>query len=123
MERTMSIQEIRNDTKRLLDRSFNTQEQVIKININNTIKHELAKFLLCWEAACDKKRFVTEAIFSNGKRADILILDDGDAWEILKSESKEKFKLKLNEYPCHVIPFKADAIIEHWKKIIFPEGS
>lgn len=109
------IQQKRNETKRLLDRSFNTKEQVIKININNTIEHELAKFLLCWEAACDGKRFVTEAIFSNGKRADILILDDGEAWEVLKSESKERFKLKLDEYPCPVLPFKADKILENWR--------
>ena len=109
----------RNETKRLLDRSFNTKEQVIKINTSNTIEHELAKFLLAWEAACDGKRFVTEAIFSNGKRADILVLDDGEAWEVLKSETKEKFKLKLDEYPCPIIPFQAQDVIEHWKKKLF----
>ena len=79
MGRKTKKQMYRNQIKKNLDYAYNTKENVIKINVGNTIEHELAKFLLCWEAACDEKRFVTEAIFKNGKRADILVLDDGEA--------------------------------------------
>ena len=106
------------ETKKLLDPKFNHKEQVVKINIGNTFKHELAKFILCWEAAKNGKRFVTEGIFLNGKRADIIILDDEEAWEVLKSETKEQFKSKQKNYPIHVIPFQADDVLKFLEKFL-----
>jgi len=111
----MNRQEQRNRTRKLLHRAFNSKEQVVKINIHNTFTHELAKFLLCWEIAKEGKRFVTEAIFENNKRADILILDDEEAWEILHTETVEEFKKKLDEYPVMAIPFIASTVIESWR--------
>ena len=120
MGRKTKIQMKRNETKRLLDLSYNTKENVIKISTANTFEHELAKFLLCWEAACDGKRFVTEAIFKNGKRADILVLDDQEAWEVLHTETNKRFTIKGDEYPVPVLPFKSKKIIDHWMKRIYP---
>lgn len=101
----------RNETMKLLSRKYNHKEGVVKINSGNTLNHELAKFLLCWKLANEGKQFVTEAIFENGKRADILVLDEFEAWEVLKSETEEQFKKKLDEYPCPAIAFKADDVL------------
>lgn len=101
----------RAETMKLLSKKFNCKEGVVKINSGNTFTHELAKFLLCWKLASEGKQFVTEAIFENGKRADILVLDEFEAWEVLKSETAEQFKKKLDEYPCPVIAHKSDDVI------------
>src|SRR3972149_2854764 len=98
-----------------LDRSFNIKQGVVKINEHNTLEHELAKFLLCWELKSLGKEFVTEAIFCNKKRADILVLDDCEAWEVVKSESDESIKRKETDYPVSVIFFNADKVIKSWK--------
>jgi len=105
---------------KLLNQAYNHKVQAIKINTGNTFKHELAKFILCWEAAKNGKHFITEAIFKNNKRADILILDDAEAWEVLKSESKEMFEKKAKEYPVSVLAFDADKVIKFLDK--FMEG-
>ena len=109
----MNVQMQRNETRKLLSHKFNNHSGSVKVNMNNTFTHELAKFLLCWEAGKMGKEFVTEAVFQNGKRADILVLDDCEAWEVLHSETKEQFKSKQESYPIDTIrPFNAEEVIE-----------
>lgn len=100
------------DTKALLDPAFNTKENVIKINRTNTFEHELAKFLLAWELMQNGEDIVTEAIFRNNKRADILALKEGTAYEILCSEKPENILKKTKDYPVEIKPFKAEKVIE-----------
>ena len=45
------------------------------------------------------KEFVTEAIFNNGSRADILVLDDHKVIEILRSEKEADCERKCEKYP------------------------
>ena len=101
-------------TLELLDKSFNTKQNVIKINRNNTFRHEIAKCMLAIEARSQGYDIVTEAIFKNGKRADILVLQQQEAWEVLESESKKSFMKKEKDYPVIVLPFKADYVIKRW---------
>lgn len=108
----MKVLEQRARSYKLLSRKFNTKEGVIKINTHNTFEHELAKFITCWKLALEGKEFVTEAIFENGKRADVFVLDDMEALEILKSESEEDFNLKIEEYPCPAFALVAEEVIE-----------
>ena len=100
------------NTKGLLHPAYNTKENVIKINKNNTFEHELAKFLMSWELIQSGQDIVTEAIFQNNKRADILALQDGVAYEILCSEKPENILKKEKEYPVAIKPFKAQKVIE-----------
>lgn len=100
------------NTKGLLHPAYNTKENVIKINKNNTFEHELAKFLMSWELIQSGQDIVTEAIFQNNKRADILALQDGIAYEILCSEKPENILKKEKEYPVAIKPFKAQKVIE-----------
>ena len=62
------------------------------------------------------KEFITEAYFRNGKRADVLITDDAEAWEVLKSEKMSSILDKVDEYPVTVIPFRAEKVIALWMK-------
>ena len=108
----------RSRSYQFLDRSFNLREGVIKINSHNTLEHELAKFFLCWELKSLGKEFVTEAIFSNKKRADIFVLDDEEALEVVKSESEESIKRKEADYPVYVTFFQPNNVINNWIKTL-----
>ena len=44
-------------------------------------------------------KFITEGIFENGSRCDILDLSEGTIYEILNCESQERFKTKILKYP------------------------
>ena len=77
----------------------------VRLNASNALEHELAKFKVCWELLQEGKEFVTEAVFTNGKRADILVLDTGDVIEILHSETKEMAEKKCTDYPVDRIIF------------------
>lgn len=109
----MKLNEQRAKNWKHLSKKFNSKEGVIKINVHNTIEHELAKFMLCWNLAKKGKQFITEAIFTNNKRADIYCLDTGEAYEILHSESIEDFKKnKTAEYPVPVFAFKSQDVLK-----------
>lgn len=108
----MSVVEQRAKSWGLLSKKFNCKEGVVKFNIGNTFRHELAKFVLCWNLAKEGKQTVTEAIFENGQRADLFVLDTGEAWEVLESETEEEFKKKTASYPCPVFPFKAEEVLK-----------
>jgi hypothetical protein len=89
---------------------------VIKIHFQNNFAHELAKFLICWQLSKEGKEFVTEAIFNNGRRADILVLDSCDVIEILHSESEDKCLAKTEEYPVprtNIIMLNAKEVIRN----------
>jgi len=62
-------------------------------------EHILKKLNICIELKNMNHKFLTEAIFNNGFRCDILDLTDGIIYEILNSESDEEFKEKIKNYP------------------------
>jgi hypothetical protein len=99
---------------RCLDKSFHIKSGVIKININNSFKHELSKFLVCWELATTKQKFITEGIFTNGDRCDILNLDACEVIEIFNTEKEASLERKRTEYPMRIIALKADKIINNY---------
>ena len=94
----------------LLDRSYGLNINSVKIGRNETFEHGLAKFLLAQELIKNGHLIITEAIFLNKSRADIFVLDQGEAYEILSSETKEMLEKK--NYPCKIVPFKAKDIIK-----------
>ena len=66
---------------------------------NNTIEHEQTKFLVCWTLLKWGHEFITEPIFNNGKRADVIDLNTGIIYEVIKSETEEKLADKVESYP------------------------
>ena|SRR3989344_9151846 len=108
----------RNNIARLLEPHSKRERNVLRINPGNTIEHELAKFYLNWKLVSAGHETVTEAIFIGRKgRADVLDLDEGVAYEILASESEEKFAKKASYYPpeIRVVALKADAVMKALK--------
>lgn len=43
--------------------------------------------------------FVTETIFKNGIRCDVLDLTEGTTYKILPTETEEKYEQKIQKYP------------------------
>lgn len=71
----------------------------IRISTSNSWEHELQKIKVCWNLLKEKRKFLTEAIFLDGKRADIIDLSKGEVIEILHTETVEEFKKKTDSYP------------------------
>ena len=99
-----------NKALRLLDKSFNIKTNVVKINIHNTIFHELAKCAKAYELISEGKQVITEAIFKNGSRADIFVLDAFSVFEILHSETEKEALIKTVKYPAELDIFYLSSI-------------
>lgn len=73
----------------------------IRVFCNNDYKHEKKKFDVCWSLLKAGYEIFTEAIFTNGSRADIVGIKDGKGLivEILHTETKEQLAEKIKKYP------------------------
>ena len=92
-KRNDAMREIRHSNK------IGSHRNCIRINVNNSIEHEITKLRVCYDLIKSGKEVVTEAIFNNGSRADIVILDNHKIIEVLYSESKESCLEKAKKYP------------------------
>jgi len=98
----IDIQRKRNDTARLFKHSSKIHRNCIRINIGNTFEHELEKLRICWNLQTVGQHFITEAEFEKGGRCDIVNLDLGLCYEIVKSEGKKSIQLKQSKYPLPI---------------------
>lgn len=103
---------VENENLRKLSKSYKHHIDVINFSAHETYEHFLAKARVSYYLKKNKRQFCTEAIFTNGKRADIFDLSWGCAFEILLSESMESIELKKQSYPCSIFPLKAKDIIK-----------
>lgn len=92
----------RNASARLLRFTSRHHVNCCRLNVNNTLKHELFKALECYNLRKQGHDFITEAEWEKGGRADILDLDLMEAVEIAVSESDESLELKKKAYPVPV---------------------
>ena len=83
----------------------------VRISTANTLEHEIAKLIVCYEILKEGKTFITEAKLKRGGRPDIVNLVEGIAIEILHTE-KEKQNLK--DYPYDIEEHRAEEIIDEW---------
>lgn len=96
----MNKQEKINTALRLISKQYRLDKNSIRVNTHNTETHELAKFLKCWELMKEGREVYTEVTFSDHKgRADIFIPELFQVFEVLESESLDKFKRKKSYYP------------------------
>lgn len=102
------------NSQKLLSLAFHNKEGSVKISKANLFVHELAKFLLCWEICQDGQKFVTEARFANGKRADVFNLNTCTAHEVVCSETKKSIEKKKIGYPCDISVHKAMEIVDEY---------
>ena len=116
-ERDLLIQ--RNNFARLLEPHSKRERNVVRVNVGNSLKHELAKFYLNWLLRRNGSETVTEAIFRGYKaRADVLELDTGTVYEILHSETKERFFGKATYYPSDIqlVSCEAESLVSKMLK-------
>ena len=92
-KRNDAMREIRHSNK------IGSHRNCIRINTNNSIEHEITKLRVCYDLIKSGKEVVTEAIFVNGSRADIVVLDDYKIIEVLYSESEAACLEKAKKYP------------------------
>jgi len=83
-------------------RQSNRKINQIRFSTSEGLLHRHAKAKVCRQLIANKENFITEAIFNNGGRADIINLSKGQIIEILVTESKEMAKKKLDVYPKHL---------------------
>jgi len=97
-----------NKKQRLYNRNYflnlveigNRKTNCLRWSSNETKEHILKKLEICMDLKKKGEDFITEVIFVGRKaRADVLSLDDGSIYEILKSEDIEKAKKKEIYYP------------------------
>ena len=93
IKRNNAVREIRHSNK------IGSHRNCIRISGANSLEHEITKLKICYNLLKESKEFITEAIFDNGSRADILILDDHKIIEILYSEKEIECIRKARKYP------------------------
>ena len=91
-------QERINECLRLV-RYGNRKLNEIRYSNGESKEHINKKIELCENLKKSNKSFITEAIFVNGMRADILVLDDFRVVEIVKTETNESILRKKELYP------------------------
>jgi len=101
-----------NDNLRLLDSSYKKDLDMVKVSAANTYEHEMAKAKACIYLKKHGRRFITEAYFIGGGRADILDLTIGICYEIVKSEKPVSIDVKKEKYPLPVVIIDAEHFLE-----------
>lgn len=91
----------RNDAMRTVRHTnkIGSHRNCVRISTANSLEHEIKKLQICYELIKEGKEVITEAIFDNGSRADILVLDDHRIIEILQSEEETDCVRKIEKYP------------------------
>lgn len=88
---------------RLLSDVRNKDINKIKLNCGNTLAHEMKKCEVCYSIMLQGHRFVTEAVFKDGKgRADIVDFNNDVIYEVLHTEKSENIDIKRKFYPAPI---------------------
>jgi hypothetical protein len=87
-----------------LDSCRNKDINKLKINVNNGFPHELVKFIVLYRLRQNGHDVVTEGIFRNGKRCDLIDLSSNVIYEVLNTERIENIDLKQAKYPAKIYP-------------------
>lgn len=103
----------------LLDQSKAIKTNSVKTSEQLSDAHEDMKWKICRQLTKEGKDFITEAIFKNGRRADILVPGDLKVIEILYCEDKEDCKRKLEFYPVEFEKIIVSAHQEFNEKLIY----
>jgi len=80
-------------------RISNRKLNCLRWGSNETKEHILKKLDICLWLKEIEHEFITEAIFNNGSRADVVDLTSGIIYEVLVSEDESKFEEKVSKYP------------------------
>ncbi len=76
-----------------------SQTNTLRWSNGETKQHIIKKLEVCMELKEWGHEFITEAIFQNGDRCDVLDLTEGTIYEILCSETEDRYEKKTQNYP------------------------
>lgn len=82
----------------MLDHAFKWDIDVIKISATNTFEHNMAVCKICIQLKKQGRKFITEAIFKGGLRADVFLPEESLIIEVLHSETSKMFETKKKKY-------------------------
>lgn len=71
----------------------------IRFSLGESWQHIAKKVEICCVLRELKHDFLTEAIFANGSRCDVLDITEGVVYEILHSETEKQLAEKIKRYP------------------------
>lgn len=104
----------RNNTARLVRNSNATSNEKhrrsITIEPGNTWEHELMKFLKGFKLVNAGHRILSEVVFINGKKTDLLDLDTATVYEVTHSESMDSLQRKAASYPKGLTIIAVDSL-------------
>lgn len=70
-----------------------------RFSLSENREHIIKKLDICIEVLSKGHKFITEGIFNNGSRCDVIDLNDGVVYEIMNTEDEKKFEEKIKKYP------------------------
>lgn len=73
-----------------------------RFSLSENREHIIKKLDICIELMSKGHKFITEGIFSNGSRCDVIDLTSGIVYEIMNTEDEKKFEEKIKKYPEEV---------------------
>jgi len=102
-----------------MNNRIGSQTNVLRWSAGETKEHILKKLEICMELKDWEHEFITEAIFTNGARCDVLDLTEGTVYEILCTETDETFNEKVKEYPkeLKIVKIRCQKHITHLTRI------
>ena len=95
----MKTKDAERRSEEFLSKRFRRDYNSVRLNSHNTLDHELAKTKLSYFLIRNGNKILTEVVFDNGSRADILDLSNMVVYEILHSEKIEEALKKREYYP------------------------
>ena len=107
--KSKKIQQRINETLKFID-IHSRHVNCIRLHKSTNRAHRKQLFNICSWLLDNNYSFVTEAKFVVGGRADIVVLETGDAYEIMDTETMKQFNAK--RYPIPVYPI---GVNEEWR--------
>ena len=112
------------DFTRMLDKSVRCDFDWVKLSKNTSIPHKIGILQVCENLTLRELPFVTEAKFTKehgGGRADVVSPLSNQIFEILVTESEERFEAKKSKYPKEftIVPIKMIKVVR--KKDVPPD--
>ncbi len=95
----LEVMRMRNENARLVRFTNRNHRNCLRFSQAETLEHAMKKLEICYNLQAEGCEYLTEAIFENGSRADIFVLDEGKVIEVCKSEEVEDCKIKAKKYP------------------------
>ncbi len=99
-----NLHKYRNKIEIAVVKRLSIKRNVVNLNTHNSWQHEMIKTRICYELQKLGKHFITEAPLSfkgrEGTKADILVLDDAQAIEVMVSETEQQLQYKSSKYPA-----------------------